>query len=462
MIEIEYDYKHVPTIRAFSRSNARIRGLMGPFGSGKSSGCVVDLVRMGMLQKPGKDGIRRTRFAVIRNTYPQLRDTTIKTTHQWLPPMYFGEYNKAEHNYLITKFPESEIELCFRALDRPDHVANLLSAEYTGAWFNEAREIPWSIIEAMDGRIDRYPPMSDGGATRPGIILDTNPPDTDSAWYRVFEEEKQEGFEIFKQPGGLSKEAENLPNLAKDYYQNLSRGKGQDFLTVYVNGQYGFVREHKPVYPDYNDGIHCNEAANFTPGLLVHRGWDFGLTPACVFSQVHANGRWVIFDELVSDDMGIERFSEKVLRHCGENFPKGQKFSDTADPSGGSKSPTDEKTCFEIMKIKGIAVEPGEQSLTIRFESVRKPLNTLIQGQPQLQLHPRCKILRKGFMGKYFFRRIHSQVSERYTDEPEKNEFSHPHDGLQYTATKLFGVSLTHKPNKDFMRPLKYDNRGIV
>jgi hypothetical protein len=38
----QYSYASVPTVKRFSQSKAFIRGLMGPFGSGKTSGCVMD------------------------------------------------------------------------------------------------------------------------------------------------------------------------------------------------------------------------------------------------------------------------------------------------------------------------------------------------------------------------------------------------------------------------------------
>ena len=68
-------------------------------------------------------------------------------------------------------------------------------------------------------------------------------------------------------------------------------------------------------------------------------------------------------------------------------------------------------------------------------------MTTLGKGQPQFMLHPRCKVLRRAFMGGYHYRRIR-QGADRFTDEPSKNQFSHPMDGLQYTATKLFGAAL--------------------
>ena len=95
-VTITYDYDPVPTIRKFALSNAFIRGLMGPFGSGKSSGCVLEVYRRSREQAPGAEETRRTRWAVVRNTYPQLRDTTIKTWFDWFSPRYFGRFNKAE------------------------------------------------------------------------------------------------------------------------------------------------------------------------------------------------------------------------------------------------------------------------------------------------------------------------------------------------------------------------------
>src|SRR6185437_10787810 len=238
MGDIEYDYGPVPTISRFSQARKFIRGLMGPFGSGKSSGCVMELVQWASRQ-PDVDGKRRSRFAVVRNTYRQLSDTSIKTFLDWLPDGEFGTYAKSDHNYFLRMPLEdgtaAEAEILFRALDRPEHVSNLLSLELTGAWVNEAREIPWAVIKALQGRVGRYPAVRDGGCVDPGIILDTNPPDDDSWWYRLFEVDRPDNVEIFKQPSGRSAEAENLPNLPKDYYANQMKGADQDYIRVYVD-----------------------------------------------------------------------------------------------------------------------------------------------------------------------------------------------------------------------------------
>lgn len=463
MAALTYNRESVPTIRRFMESDAFIRGLMGPFGSGKSSGCVWDIVVRGLRQAPGPDGVRRTRWAVIRNSYRQLEDTTIRTVHQWFPPARFGRWKPTEHSYVIDRMvaegdeAPAEIELLFRALDRPDQVGNLLSLELTGAWVNEAREVPWAIIEAVQGRVGRYPARRDGGASWSGVLMDTNPPDAESDWYRFFEE-KDHGpavaamagivpdmtvarfARIFKQPGGRSAQAENLENLPPAYYQRLAVGKSDEWIKVYIDGDYGFVMEGRPVFGEYSDSFHCR-ACRTVPGLPVYRGWDFGLTPACVFSQLLPSGQWIVVDELVATAMGVARFAERVARHSAQHFPH-TRFVDVGDPAGMQRAQTDERTCFEILHAQGIAIEAGMQGLAIRLESVRRPLRTLLDGaEPGFVLHPRCAVLRRALMGGYQYRRMRVG-GERYADRPEKNRWSHVTDALQYAATRLFGPGL--------------------
>lgn len=463
MTDIVYSYQSVPTIKRFSQSRKFLRGLMGPFGSGKSSGCGIELIKWGMRQ-PLFNGKRRARFAVIRNTYGQLEDTTMRTVFDWLPPGDFGKWFKSEHSYLINRLdPELEIELLFRALDRPEHVAKLLSLELTGAWVNEAREVPWAVIKALQGRVGRFPKVTEGGCADPGVIFDTNPPDDESWWYELFETKRPENAEIFKQPSGRSAQAENLPYLPQNYYQNMMSSADEDFIKVYVDGEYGFVREGKPCYPEYNDNIHCMEVEP-VKGVPIHRGWDFGLTPACVFTQVTPDGRFIVFDELVAEDLGIHSFADEVLLHTANNYDE-WKFQDYGDPAGEQRNAIsrdkDEKTCFDVLRGKGILITPSEQNLTIRLESVKKPLSTLSKGRPQLILHPRCKVLRKGFQGRYQYRKMQISGAEtRYHADPDKSSYSHPHDALQYVAVKSFGNAVRSRTIK--AKPLQIDTRGIV
>lgn len=445
-INLIYDYEGCPTLASFARSDSFMRGIVGPFGSGKSSACVAEVAQRGRAQKPLHDGKRRSRFAIIRNTFPQLNDTTMKTFFDWMPPKHFGDYVAGEHTYYIRKWGNIgiEIEVMFRALDTPESVKKLLSLDLTGAWINEAREVPWAVIEAVQGRVGRYPAQRDGGPSWHGVWMDTNPPDVDSEFYKFFEEQLHDPkfAQVFRQPSGLAPDAENLPNLpgGRGYYSNLVQGKSQNWIDIYVHGKYGFTQTGKAVFPEFSDQVHIKEIEPM-PNLPVYRGFDFGLTPACVLCQVLPDGRFLVFDELYSDNSGIDAFSDSVLRYTSQVFAKQPRYIDIGDPAGMQRSQTDEKTCFQILHAKDILIEPGIQSLAMRLESVRKPLTTMVNGMPQFILHPRCTRLRKAFLGLYRYRKMKVQ-GDRFTDQPDKNEASHIMDALQYVCTRIFTGSL--------------------
>ena len=231
-----------PVSRAFMLSDAFFRGIMGPFGSGKSTVCVMEILRRAQQQKVGTDGKKRSRWAVIRNTYPELKTTTIKTWHQWVPPSLGRWVDSGPPTHHIQD-GALDLEVIFVSLDRPDDIAKLLGMELTGAWVDEAREIPKAVIDGLTGRVGRYPSTLMGGSNWSGIIASTNPPDNDHWWYKLAEEVHPEGWAFFRQPGGLSDQAENRENLPPDYYERQVAGKEPDWIKVYVDGDYGFVRD---------------------------------------------------------------------------------------------------------------------------------------------------------------------------------------------------------------------------
>jgi len=250
-------------------------------------------------------------------SYLQLRDTTIKTFMDWYPERIFGTYRVTDHTYFITKFPGVEIEVLFRALDRPDQVSNLLSLELTGAWFNEVREVPSAIIVAMDGRINRYPSMRDGGPSWTGIIADTNPPDDDSYIYKMFEVVKPDNWEIFKQPSGLSSHAENTTHLPKNYYVNLAKGKDEMYIRIYIHGQYGYLVSGKPVFSGFVDNVHVAQSVlEPIKGLDLLIGLDFGL---CYDDQteVLTQSGWKFFKDVLQNDLvATKNFITDNLEYC--------------------------------------------------------------------------------------------------------------------------------------------------
>lgn len=435
--QVLYDYSDAPTLRKFALSDKRIRGVMGPFGSGKSSAMVMEIIRRAHMQEPGPDGIRRTRWAVVRNSYPQLKDTTIRTFHDWYPPKYFGEYRVSDHNYIITAFPGVHIEILFRALDRPDQIANLLSLEITGAWLNEAREIPKSIFTAIDGRIGRYPSSRDGGCTWMGIFMDTNPPDEDSWWFDLFEKKRPPNAMVFKQPSGLSVHAENTKHLPKNYYKNLAIGKDPMYVRVYIHGQYGYMIDGTPVFGSFRDNVHVADHVLVpVKGIDLLVGMDFALQPTVVLGQVHPRGQLTILDEILSDGMGLKQFCKNRFLPLLRTKYYGYKVMGYGDPSGTARAPTDESTCFDILHSPEIGlnyiIPAPTNALIPRIGAVETFLNKMVDGEPGFVLSPNCTVLRKAMNGAYKYDVIPKQEGQ-FKDKPSpiKNDFSHVADALQ-------------------------------
>jgi hypothetical protein len=356
----------------------------------------------------------------------------MKTFYDWFPPSQYGVEQVAKHNYIITGFDGIRMEIFFRAMDRPDQVDNLLSLELTGAWANELREIPKEIWEAVDGRIFRYPSKREGGPTWSGIIGDTNPPNEGSWLHELCEKIKPSNLEYFKQPGGRSPEAENLPNLpnGRAYYTDLAIGKSPEFVNVYIDGNYGFTMKGVPVYQlTYSDSLHCaKQVIQPNKSLPLVTGWDFYLHPAVVLGQLTPRGQFVILDELMGSGMGVDRFIEQMVEPLLYDKYRGMSVVGYGDPTGKVRSSTDETTCYDSLKKHNFhwVKECHTNAPLARIGAVEYYLTRLVDnGQPGFLLSPNCQMLREGFNGGY-----------RRKDDGtiDKGSYSHLHDGLQYSC----------------------------
>ncbi len=288
MMDIAYNAP--ATMRHFMASDAFVRCIVGPVGSGKSSGCVMEIIRRASEQRKGPDGIRRSRWAIIRNTYPQLRDTTRKTFEQWVPDD-LGKWHEQEFCFEL-RFNDVHAEILFRALDRPEDVKKLLSLELTGAYVNEARELPRHIFDVLQTRVGRYPSKLQGGPSWFGIWLDTNPWHTGHWGHKLFSRTKPKGHEVFEQPDGLGPDAENVENLPPGYYERLCEGKDAEWVDEYVRSKYP-NRDRGSVYGDLVNAVEADGRVNDFehPGDGVFTTWDLGISDATAIWFWRLNGQ---------------------------------------------------------------------------------------------------------------------------------------------------------------------------
>jgi hypothetical protein len=448
--EVEFLYKpQGPVLEDYILSDAQRTMLMGPLGSGKTNASCWKGFRINNGQQPDSNGVRRVRGVAVRNTYPDLFGTTIK---DWLDCFeHLGKFSKGglepPTHYMKYRLEDGTTvaaEVMFLALDREDHVKKLRGIQATWGWLNEVKEIPFSVVEMLDLRMGRYP--KDVRPTWYGIFGDTNAPDTDHWYYRMAEEVRPEGWRFLRQPGGLIRkspdspwqlnpQAENIQNLPKDYYVKGAQGKADAWISVNLANEYGFVTDGMPIWPDYVDSVHC-KPFELIPGLPLHIGLDFGLTPAAKIGQRMANGQWRSRYEVVTTDTGVARFAGILKTFLSEKCHGFKIGSITGDPAGDQRQAGDneERTVFQLLAANGIQAQPApfNNDFTIRTEAVAKPLRTMIDGEPGFLLHPDCKVTRKGMQGAYKFRRLKVAGDERYEEHPVKNAYSHPCEALQY------------------------------
>lgn len=431
---LNIDYTPPPTGAKFMESNAKMRVLMGPVGSGKSVTCSFEIVRRASMQEPDQTGKRRSRCAVVRQTVRQLQDTTIKTFLDWFPPGQCGRYMRTTKTYFF-EVGDVECEIMFRALDDADDVANLNSLELTFAWFNECRDIASEIVDAMSKRVGRFPSNKDGGPTWHGMWADTNPPTMDTWWYYQMEgldpkdgiSQNDNGWHVFKQPSGRSVHAENIENLPDGYYD--TQGRSEEYIRVYIDGEYGLSSAGTPVYkyfrPDYHMATSTlRPIVNGVRPLVV--GMDLGLTPAAVIGQQDPRGRALVFDEAVSFDMGVQRFMRTVLKPLLYEKYAGAPVLIVTDPAGVQRAQTDERSAVDIIKAEGFRVIPAKtNNISARINAVDEFLMRQVDGDSGFLMDPGCTQLKSAMMGGYRYKMRQDGVIE-------KNKHSHVAEALQY------------------------------
>lgn len=433
--EMKYEPGPVTTDYLEDREHRAVL-LIGPFGTGKTTAAAYKKI---MLQskwvRPDKNGVRRSRFAVVRNTYPQLRDTTIRTYLDWFPPQVFGKYHETNKQYVM-RLKDREIEIIFRALDDENDVRNLLSLELTGGHADEAREIKESIFKGIMGRVGRYPSIKDYDGESPFIAppcmdLTTNYPNRDHWLYRNFVSKPIPGYKMYEQ-----RQEENKHNLPPNYYENLEMDYEDrpDLLKTLVRGEWGITVQGKQVYHEWDDKLFVAPEPIKPEDSEFIRGWDnTGLHPGCVVTQINALGQWCVLKEFWEDDCGILDFGELVQTWCNQVL-HGARFRDIGDPAGNNRDPN-KKSPREYLQSLGIFVEDGVQTFKIRREAVASRMVVKKEG-PKLLVDPGCTLLIDGFNGGYAYPEIGS--SGIYKTEPKKNKYADIHDSLQYPATKLF------------------------
>ena len=459
------------------KSPAFGRLIAGPVGSGKTTGCIFEIFRRACEQTPAPDGKRYTRFAVLRQTLSQIKQTVLKDILAFFGPV---AYWKVSDSTIHITAGDVRCEMVLIPLEDLEDQRRLLSMQLTSAFISEAIEIDINLIPAIAGRCGRYPSAAQGGCTHFGLIADTNMPAEGSPWHK-FMVEPPADWEVFVQPGGLEELAENLNWLTqteatlklpiddparlaqgRKYYERLSRSESVDWVRRYVHAQYGDDPSGTAVFREsFKSSFHVVDTLEPIYGQPLLVGQDFGRDPCTIICQVDPHGRLLVLKEVIAESIGLELHIERAVRTIllSPQF-MGRPVAMVGDPAGMAKSSLSEETSFDALKRMGFAAFPAPTNdIDPRIRAVDSWLLRQIDGKGAVQISREgCPTLVRALSGGYRYAKTKSGM--RKPTPEKKHPWSDIVDAFQYVCltahgrmNELIGRHLMRKRPQGRVRP---------
>lgn len=454
----QIDFKIPASLDDFFFSEKFLSLAVGPVGSLKTTTALAKILYHASRMAPCLDGVRRSRAVWVRNTREQLRDSSIPDFLKWYPDGVMGLYLKTEGRFTL-RVGDIECDVLFRGLDDAQDVRRLLSLNVSFGILEEFREINPLIFQQLQTRLGRYPDgtlvphrpewgVDHKGNPVEGCVREdgspnkllwgvTNPPDSDTYWEELLSDH-EDNVHVTIQPSAFSAEADWMHFLPTDYYEDLAKGKSEDWVDVYIHAKFGKSLSGQPVFRAFRRDMHVSKLPlKFNPvssqPLIV--GMDTALNPAVVIGQLGFEGRLQIFDCSHAQGMGALRFTREKLKPLLANKYPGAKVIVILDPAI-RRADTDENTVMKIIKAQGLTVKPASTNrIAPRIAAVDQFLTRTVDGKSGLLIDPSCDILIKALAGKYRYRikkpgTVDEQVDE---DTPEKlHPWSDIADAMQY------------------------------
>ena len=473
----ETQYTPVPSTLDFFTSNKYISMIVGPIGSTKTTAGIYKIAYEAKKVAACKDGIRRSRYAWVRQTRQMLTDSSIPDFLKAFPNGVAGTFMKSDLKFLL-RVDDVECEVWFRNLDDADDIRRLLSTQYTGGVIEEFRECNEDIFNALQGRLGRYPDglmvphrpewgvdakgnpvqgcVDDAGQSVDKLWMMSNPPDVDSFWEGKISN-PESNMHITIQPSGLSDEADWIPHLKSNFYENLAVGKSEDWIDVYIKAKFGKSLSGKPVFRCFSRETHvAKEAVKFYPGGTLVIGVDAGLNPTAVITQQTHDGRVLVLDAVTGAEggMGALRFIREVLKPLLQRKYPNMATAIVIDPAAFQRAQTDERCVADMYKTEGFSVKPAKtNAIAARLGAGEKYMTRLVDGKAAFLVDPECALVIQALSGKYRYKVNQKGVAD---DTPEKSHpWSDVADALTYACLHHDGGALFGAVNASGYREQK-------
>ena len=454
-----------------------------------------------MTQTPSPDGVRRRRVIVARATYPQLKTTVVPTLKNWLPKA--SGFEVTGQSPIVGSLEVDlgdgtrvELEFMLVAFDDAQKTEQMFASfEYSDLWLNEANTLSYDVLKYGQLRLGRYPPkipdpdnpdqLLFDGCDKPTIILDSNGYADDSWVFDFFDTVHRDNPNIvmFHQPPALMRaeaneegaryvealdiwlkenpEAENIRFLPGgfEYYWNVVE-TSPDRILADILVEVTVSRHGKPVYTaeQYRDAEHYS--SNRIDPQVGHQlliGYDPGVRySGWVFAQ-YIDAQLRVLDEFLIEDKAMAaQMEEFVVPLLNTRYLNIQDRVILMDPAGRARDSVEGVPLYVHLQNK--------YNIPVQLINDNKPSSriaavvTLLRRHKGLVLSNTCGGLRKGFLGGYHYapKRV-AGPNKVYREEPDKNQYSHIHDAVQYIA-----MHLTSTPELPASNNTVYDDRSPI
>ena len=391
---------------------------------------------------------------LIRDTWENLRATTMKEFFKWFPPGVMGTFHASNKEFTWAE-GVAKGTVGFLGMDAPEDSTKLMSREMAGFGMDEpapavgAVGIDETIFDIAMTRL-RQPEMQWYGAK-----LAENNPDEMHWTYRRFVQPGREGFVLW-QPG----KPENVLHLPANYYSGIRRNFSHrpDLVRRFVDGEFGFQQQGKAVTPQWNDRLHLGIGLIPVPREDLILCWDFGHNPTCIITQKTPMGHWLVLDALVGDGIGTaELIMDAVKPTLADKygFRRGRAphtLRHVGDPAGMTAEQTSiHRSPVRLLRRElGGSWRSGPVKLPERIEPLRSVLTRTTGGVGVVQVdRDNAAAVWMALRGGWHF---HISRTGIISGEPVKDIHSHPGDALSYGAAVLFPMGRLLRPDPSFSR----------
>jgi hypothetical protein len=468
-----------------------VRIVRGPRGSGKSIALVAEMMGLAFEMAPQADGVRRSRFMVVRSTYREHATATIPTHKDMMSGMVkYGSICKgsepSETNVRIPMPDGTVVEMhaIYLAVDQLDW-QKIRGTEFTYA-FVEELGTSWPDVEVVSRLLEsagRFPsrrgfsqsyidecenvgkPLFRRGvaavtngpfSTHPLKTIELNPP----AGWRVFVQpppfieipEKEyvgDTETVIRRDGNVYIENSEcqyakIHSSGFGYWAAQIPGTSLAALQSSILGMYSEALSGKPVYPSFRKESVMQRVPTLADTRRLHiiAGMDTsGFNPGCVFTAM-VEGSLNVLGEIGANDVGFEEFVEDYLvPYVNAKFRDNQ-ITFILDPSNPRNAVT-KTTAMQVLHKEGFKARLAPtNNLADRHNAVNNYL-VKVNG---FKISADALMTLEGLAGGHKYKAVKGAVG-LYSDKPDKTgPYSHYIDALEYAALEHRGRVASSQP----------------